>query len=150
MERIQLYSSWSKRTGGDRLPETLYTATENQTIRTVLTEFFPDTNKGVTPFVYLLLDFSLPVDEDLSSTNQEDFSFSNLLDTDGIYTTPVGSHIEQSTEPELETEPASSPLRLLSPVPVGCSLNKVNNFRHPFQLNQLIILSSGVLKKRNL
>lgn len=98
MECIQWYSSWSKRTGGDRLPETLYTATENQTIRTVLTEFFPDINKGVTSFVYLLLDFSLLEDKDLSSTNQEDFSFSNLLDIDGI-DTPVGSYLKQSTEP---------------------------------------------------
>lgn len=61
-EKITLLSAWGKKRGADRLPEFEY-KTNNNTLRHILTSYFPEDKKGLSRPVYLYVEYSFPVQE---------------------------------------------------------------------------------------
>lgn len=95
-QRITFFTAWGKKKGGDRLPEAEY-KTDNNTLRYILTSYFPEDKKGIAWPVYLYVECCFPLhdiseDEELE---QQEILLNRTHNYSGNHSIPPPIHIIQ-------------------------------------------------------
>lgn len=78
IERITIFTSWGRKKGGDRLPEFEY-KTKNNTLRHVISSYFPVDKKGIARPVYLYAEYSFPLREMQDLEQEKTYSLLSKL-----------------------------------------------------------------------